>query len=87
MPELILKMSMSIDGFVGDPDGGIKWIFNGDQEAMAWTAETVWNAGLHIMGSRTFREPRTRVPGRDSLTRTILQRDSHRIMQPTFTPL
>jgi dihydrofolate reductase len=56
MRELILKMSMSIDGFVGDRDGGIKWIFNGDQEAIAWTVETVWNASLHIMGSRTFHD-------------------------------
>ena len=27
MRELILKMSMSIDGFVGGPDGEIKWVF------------------------------------------------------------
>lgn len=56
MRELILKMSMSLDGFVGGPDGGIKWIFDGDQEAIAWTVETVWNASLHIMGSRTFHD-------------------------------
>jgi dihydrofolate reductase len=54
--ELILKMSMSIDGFVAGPDGGIKWVFGSDQEAKAWTVETVWNASLHIMGSRTFHE-------------------------------
>lgn len=56
MRELILKMSMSIDGFVGDPDGGLKWVFGTDDEAKAWTVETVWNASLHIMGSRTFRD-------------------------------
>jgi dihydrofolate reductase len=56
MRELILKMSMSVDGFVGSPDGGVKWIFDKDQEAIAWTVETVWNASLHIMGSRTFRD-------------------------------
>jgi dihydrofolate reductase len=56
MRDLILKMSISIDGFVGRPDGGLRWIFDGDQEAIAWTVETVWNAGLHIMGSRTFRD-------------------------------
>jgi dihydrofolate reductase len=54
MRELILKMSMSIDGFVAGPDGGIQWVFGNDQEAKAWTLETVWNASLHIMGSRTF---------------------------------
>ena len=56
MRDLILKMSISIDGFVGGPDGGIKWVFDSDQEAAAWTVETVWNAGLHIMGSRTFHD-------------------------------
>jgi dihydrofolate reductase len=56
MRDLILKMSISIDGFVGGPDGGIKWVFDSDQEATAWTVETVWNASLHIMGSRTFHD-------------------------------
>jgi dihydrofolate reductase len=56
MRELILKMSVSIDGFVGGSDGGIKWVFDSDQEASAWTLETVWNASLHIMGSRTFHD-------------------------------
>ena len=56
MRDLILKMSLSIDGFVGGPDGGIKWVFDNDQEATAWTVETVWNASLHIMGSRTFHD-------------------------------
>ncbi|MGH8202262.1 MAG: dihydrofolate reductase family protein [Steroidobacteraceae bacterium] len=56
MRELILKMSISIDGFVGSADGGLKWVFSGDSEAIAWTVDTVWNASLHIMGSRTFRD-------------------------------
>jgi len=56
MRDLILKMSISIDGFVGGPDGGINWVFDSDQEATAWTLETVWNASLHIMGSRTFHD-------------------------------
>src|ERR1700722_17577379 len=56
MRELILKMSMSLDGFVGGPDGEIQWIFNNDQEAIAWTVATVWDASLHIMGSRTFHD-------------------------------
>ena len=56
MRELVLKMSMSVDGFVGSPDGGIKWVFSNDPEAIAWTVSTVWNASLHIMGSRTFHD-------------------------------
>src|ERR1700733_9935987 len=56
MRDLILKMSISIDGFVGGPDGQIKWVLDGDQESRTWTVETVWNASLHIMGSRTFHD-------------------------------
>jgi dihydrofolate reductase len=54
MRELILGMSVSLDGFVSGPDGEAKWIFSGDQEAIAWKVENAWNASLHIMGSRTF---------------------------------
>jgi dihydrofolate reductase len=56
MRELILKMHISIDGFVSGPDDDIKWVFDKDQEATAWIVETVWNASLHIMGSRTFHD-------------------------------
>ena len=54
MRELILHMSMSLDGFVSDPDGTAKWIFSGDQEGIAWKVNNLWNASLHIMGSRSF---------------------------------
>ena len=56
MRDLILKMSISIDGFVSDLDGDNKWMFGPDQEAKAAVVETVWNASLHIMGSRTFHD-------------------------------
>jgi dihydrofolate reductase len=57
MRALILKMSVSIDGFVASADGGAKWIFDTyDDEAAAWTVSTVWDASLHIMGSRTFHD-------------------------------
>jgi dihydrofolate reductase len=55
MRKLILKMSVSIDGFVGGPNGEIDWIFKTmDEEATNWTLNTIWQAGVHIMGSRTF---------------------------------
>jgi dihydrofolate reductase len=54
MRELVLKMSMSFDGFVAGPDGKADWVFGADQEAKAWAVEKVWNASLHIMGSRSF---------------------------------
>lgn len=56
MRDLILKMSMSIDGFVSDLDGRNTWMFGADQEAKAWSVEYIWNASLHIMGSRSFHD-------------------------------
>ncbi|RUL75216.1 dihydrofolate reductase family protein [Dyella choica] len=56
MRELILTMSMSLDGFVSGPGGDVQWIFSGDQEAIAWKVENLWRAGLIIMGSRSFLE-------------------------------
>lgn len=55
MREVVLMMAMSLDGFVSGPEGEIDWIFDGDQEAIAWKVKNLWNASLHIMGSRTFR--------------------------------
>jgi dihydrofolate reductase len=52
--DLILKMAISVDGFVSDLDGRNTWMFGADQEAKAWGVEFIWNASLHIMGSRSF---------------------------------
>src|SRR6266568_236338 len=68
MRELVLKMSMSVDGFVGGPSGELDWIFPSfDDTLTAWQVERVWEAGLHIMGSRAFRDmkaywPRSKSP-------------------------
>ncbi|SEI20159.1 Dihydrofolate reductase [Rhizobium tibeticum] len=56
MRHLILKMSISIDGFVSDLDGRNTWMFGADQAARAWSVEYIWNASLHIMGSRSFHD-------------------------------
>src|SRR5882724_10551515 len=63
MRTLILKMSISIDGFVGGPNGEIDWIFKSlDDGAIKWTLASVRNAGVHIMGSRTFYDMRAHWP-------------------------
>lgn len=62
MRDLILKMSMSIDGFVSDLDGRNRWMFGADQEAKTWSVETLWSASLHIMGSRSFHDMATYWP-------------------------
>lgn len=55
MRKLILRMQMSLDGYVSGPEGEVGWIFAGmDDGLTAWTVRTISEAGLHIMGSRTF---------------------------------
>ena len=55
MRKLILKMSISADGFVGGPNGEIDWLLRTlDDSAITWLLDTLWQAGVHIMGSRTF---------------------------------
>jgi dihydrofolate reductase len=57
MRKLILKMSVSADGFVGGPNGEIDWILRTlDESATRWIVETLWQAGVHIMGSRTYHD-------------------------------
>ncbi len=56
MRDLILKMAISIDGFVSDLDGRNTWMFGADQEAKAWAVDYISNASLHIMGSRSFQD-------------------------------
>jgi dihydrofolate reductase len=48
-------MSLSIDGFVAGPNGEIDWMIRSrDEGGKAAVAETLWQAGLHAMGSRTY---------------------------------
>jgi dihydrofolate reductase len=56
MTELVLKMSISLDGYVARPDGSNDWIFPSyTPDATAWTVETLRGAGAHVMGSVTYR--------------------------------
>ncbi|HEY4058744.1 MAG TPA: dihydrofolate reductase family protein [Kofleriaceae bacterium] len=57
MRKLILKMSMTVDGFVAGPRGELDWLFRtSDAESKAWTVAAVSNMGLHIMGRKTYRD-------------------------------
>jgi dihydrofolate reductase len=50
-----MKMSISIDGFVSDAHGGKDWVFNtGDEESLAWSVGKIKEAGLIIMGRKSF---------------------------------
>lgn len=55
MRKLIMKMSMSIDGFVGGPNGENDWIFrSSDENSRAWLVAQTWETGLIIMGRKSF---------------------------------
>jgi dihydrofolate reductase len=55
MGSLILKMSISLDGYVAPPDGSSEWAAAGrSPDGASWTLETVSNAGKHVMGAGTY---------------------------------
>jgi dihydrofolate reductase len=55
MAALVLKMSVSLDGYVAPIDGSTDWIAAGHSaDALSWTAETVSNAGAHLMGAAIY---------------------------------
>jgi dihydrofolate reductase len=58
MGKLMLKMSISMDGFCADsdPDGPQKWLFStADDESNAWELSFLKNVGYHAMGHNTYR--------------------------------
>ena len=57
--KLVLKMSVSLDGFVAGPRGEVGWIFRtaGGGDSTEWALNTLREAGVHIMGR--CRSPRT----------------------------
>jgi dihydrofolate reductase len=55
MASLVLKMSVSLDGYVAPIDGSTDWIAaGGSDDALNWTVETVSNAAAHLMGATTY---------------------------------
>ncbi|WP_033290622.1 dihydrofolate reductase family protein [Amycolatopsis jejuensis] len=56
MRRLILKMSMSLDGFVSGPHGEGEWTLRSrGEDSAAWVLDTLRQAGVHVMGSRMYR--------------------------------
>ena len=55
MASLVLKMSVSLDGYVAPVDGSTDWVAAGrSDDALRWTVETVSNAGAHLVGATTY---------------------------------
>lgn len=64
--KLVLKMSVSMDGFVAGPNGDLDWVFrtSGD-DSREWVLNTLRGAGAHIMGSRSYYDMATFWPYSD----------------------
>jgi dihydrofolate reductase len=55
MASLVLKMSVSLDGYVAPVDGSTDWSAAGrSADGFSWTVETVSNAAAHLMGAVTY---------------------------------
>jgi dihydrofolate reductase len=65
--KLVLRMTVSLDGFVSGPNGEFDWVFKyGSDDAKAWIIEYLWQAGAHLMGSRTYHDMASYWPTSDS---------------------
>src|ERR671933_492587 len=64
MASLVLKMSVSLDGYVAPPDGSSDWEAAGrSEDGAAWVLDTVSNAGTHLVGAATYARWATSWPG------------------------
>ncbi len=53
--ELILSMTVSIDGFIAGPNGEMDWIFHSmSEEGRQWVADQFWQASLIAMGHHSY---------------------------------
>jgi dihydrofolate reductase len=67
MRRLILAMSLTLDGFVCDPNRELDWVFKyGSDDAKAWKIERFRQGGAHLMGSRTYHNMAPYWPTSDS---------------------
>ena len=57
MARLVLKMSVSLDGYVASADGSSDWVAAGrSPDGGEWVLDTVSNAGTHLIGAATYVE-------------------------------
>jgi dihydrofolate reductase len=55
MASLVLKMSVSLDGYIAPPDGSTDWVAAGrSEDGATWNVETLSNAGAHLVGAATY---------------------------------
>jgi dihydrofolate reductase len=57
MRKLILGMTVTANGFMCGPNHELDWFMRTrDQSVKDWIEKSLWKAGVHIMGRRTFEE-------------------------------
>lgn len=55
MRKLMMKMSITVDGFIAGVNGEMDWVFKtGDEASKTWAVGICRTAGLHIMGRKSF---------------------------------
>jgi dihydrofolate reductase len=63
MASLVLKMSVSLDGYVASADGSSDWVAAGrSPDGAEWVLETVGSAGTHLIGAATYAQPMNEIP-------------------------
>jgi len=69
MRKVVLKMDMSLDGYVGPLDEDAEWIMRDfDDELSQWIVDDVlWKAGTHAMGRATYEEMAEHWPSSDAV--------------------
>lgn len=64
MASLVLKMSISLDGYVASADGSADWKATGrSNDSTNWVVETVSNARAHLVGAATYAQWASYWPG------------------------
>lgn len=57
MRKVVLRMNVSLDGFVAPTNGYHDWVFRSfDDELERYTVDQFWQVGTHIMGRETYKE-------------------------------
>jgi dihydrofolate reductase len=69
MRKVVLKMDMSLDGYVGPLDEDAEWLMRHfDDELSQWVVdEVLWKAGTHVMGRHTYEEMAATWPTSDAV--------------------
>jgi hypothetical protein len=55
MASLVLKMSVSLDGYIAPTDGSTDWVAAGrSDDGASWNVETLSFANAHLVGAATY---------------------------------